>query len=208
MTERGGESEFQAARALLDSLGVLACALDPSGLIVVVNQQWEENGARVGVDANTWLGLDYLKTCRGAEGPDAQSAAEVLSSLEHALTIGDGERTVVYPCRVEGELRWFEMRVAPVDLSGIRALVTHRDVTDREIQRLDACQQLSVLTARELEVAHWVARGLSSESIARHLSLSVNTINNHRRAISRKIASSNAAVITRLIFESKISLNQ
>ncbi|MEZ5070785.1 MAG: LuxR C-terminal-related transcriptional regulator [Bacteroidales bacterium] len=50
-----------------------------------------------------------------------------------------------------------------------------------------------VLSSREIEVLGLVSRGFASKSIAERLFISVNTVNNHRQAILRKINAANTA---------------
>lgn len=64
---------------------------------------------------------------------------------------------------------------------------------DRERDR-----QVAELSARERQVLQLLARGLTSKEIARDLSLSVNTIDNHRARILSKLGVSNTAAAIRL----------
>jgi len=50
----------------------------------------------------------------------------------------------------------------------------------------------SVISPREVEVLHQMAKGLSSKQIAEHLHLSINTVNNHRKNMLNKTGCKNA----------------
>jgi DNA-binding NarL/FixJ family response regulator len=56
----------------------------------------------------------------------------------------------------------------------------------------------SILTPRELEVAHLVAYGKSNRAIAQHLSVSLRTVENHLHSIYTKL---NIESRTQLAFE-------
>ena len=55
--------------------------------------------------------------------------------------------------------------------------------------------QVERLTAREFQVFGMLGRGLSTPQIAKHLSLSVRTIDSHRENIKRKMNLANAAAL-------------
>jgi DNA-binding NarL/FixJ family response regulator len=59
-------------------------------------------------------------------------------------------------------------------------------------------RQVAELSARERQVLQLLARGLTSKEVARDLSLSVNTIDNHRARILSKLGVSNTAAAIRL----------
>jgi len=59
--------------------------------------------------------------------------------------------------------------------------------------RLEKAMKENALRPRELEVLDLMCQGLNSEAIAKALCISINTVNNHRAALSRKIKSNNLA---------------
>ena len=57
------------------------------------------------------------------------------------------------------------------------------------------------LTAREQQVATYIARGLTTKAIAETLCISTKTITNHRTAFMKKIGARNTADVTRYVTE-------
>jgi DNA-binding CsgD family transcriptional regulator len=51
----------------------------------------------------------------------------------------------------------------------------------------------TALTAREAEILDFIARGLTSKQIARHLNISPYTVNTHRDNLRRKLGAHNGA---------------
>jgi DNA-binding NarL/FixJ family response regulator len=57
------------------------------------------------------------------------------------------------------------------------------------------------LTAREREVVHFIASGLSNKEIARRLGLSEKTVGNHRNNLMKKLGVHDVATLTRYAVE-------
>ena len=67
-------------------------------------------------------------------------------------------------------------------------------------QRSQSAQALlGKLTARECDVARWLAKGLSNKEVARELGISDNTVHVHRQRITEKLGSAHAADLARLL---------
>lgn len=192
---------MSVARALLDAVGEVACLLDSTGRLVLVNTTWERVSADAGVAPDQWIGRNYIEICRKAAGPDAEYSGEALRCLESVLRGQSDEERSVYPCRVAGETHWFELRAAMVDNAMLRCMVTHKDITDQELRRQDAGMALEALTPRQRDVARLIAKGQTTQQIANALDVSVNTVNNHRRAISKRIGTGSQAKIARYILD-------
>lgn len=64
------------------------------------------------------------------------------------------------------------------------------DSIEEEIKAKDPNYK-TLLTAREMQIAKMVTQGISSEQIAEQLSLSLHTINSHRKNILRKLNAKN-----------------
>lgn len=70
---------------------------------------------------------------------------------------------------------------------------------DAERRRLQACESLGRLSAREAEVAQWLALGLSNKEIARELAISDHTVHIHRQHVMEKTGVGSTAELARLI---------
>ncbi|QMU21472.1 response regulator transcription factor [Gordonia rubripertincta] len=71
----------------------------------------------------------------------------------------------------------------------------------RMSQQPDASPATPALTERETEVLRLVAKGLSAKQIARRLSLSHRTVENHVQATLRKLQLGNRVELTRYVIE-------
>jgi DNA-binding CsgD family transcriptional regulator len=63
-----------------------------------------------------------------------------------------------------------------------------------------------VLSKREIEILNSIYQGLSSKEIARRLSISLNTINNHRKNMLYKTKTSNCAELIRYAVKNRLLL--
>lgn len=123
----------------LDALGAQVAVLDRDGRIVMVNDAWrrfaEESGTVSRV--RSWSGVDYLATCRSAEGPDGEEGPLVAAGISAVLS-GTRRRFVVeYPCDTPTRRRWFELEVSPLAGGADGAVVSHHDVTARKETELE-----------------------------------------------------------------------
>jgi FixJ family two-component response regulator len=73
-------------------------------------------------------------------------------------------------------------------------------------QRVEVERRLAQLSIREREILGLLADGLSTKSIAAHLSISSKTVDNHRARIFEKIQVDNTAELVRLIYSRAIRL--
>src|SRR5450830_148826 len=127
------ESE-RFVQATMDALAIHICVVDPSGVILAVNQAWRDfgrrNGAYVdGIDE----GANYLQICDQATGEEVQTAALVARGIREVLTGSRLEYELEYPCSTQSENRWFLLKVTRFpDTGPTRAVITHLDITERE----------------------------------------------------------------------------
>ena len=80
-------------------------------------------------------------------------------------------------------------------------LAHENDAQAREAVREQAAQRLSGLTPREREVLLEVAGGAPNKLIARHLGISIKTVELHRSNLMRKLEIASAAELTRLAMQ-------
>lgn len=80
-----------------------------------------------------------------------------------------------------------------------RAVALSQTRHDSERRRMQACESLGRLSARESEVARWLALGLSNKEIARELTISDHTVHIHRQHVMEKTGTGSAAELARLI---------
>lgn len=136
--ERNRRTE-ELSRAVLASLPTPMAILDGRGVIIHVNEAWEElapSGA-MSTSRQPFLGENYLDECRRAEARGCHEAQRAREGIEKVL-----ERRGA-PFRYEYQIslpraRWYEMRVDPLALNTGGAIVTHLDITDRRLAELQA----------------------------------------------------------------------
>jgi PAS domain S-box-containing protein len=132
-------------RALLDAMAEHIIAIDSAGDILFTNHAWtvfaNNNEYRECCD---WTTVNYLSVC-----DKAASAGD-----DYGLGAGDGIRKVIqgelsvfyleYPCHSPDEIRWFIMRVTPLDHANmVCCVIMHSDITVRKIaeEKLMASEQ-------------------------------------------------------------------
>ena len=67
-------------------------------------------------------------------------------------------------------------------------------------------EPVKFLSKKEKEILKLVTSGMRSKEIAEKLFISKNTVDTHRRNIHRKLNTTNTAELTRIVYESPISL--
>ncbi len=120
--------------AILNALPAHIVLLDPSGVIVSVNEAWRQLADSNGLaDRSQAIGLNYLAVCDGALGPDAESAHAVAAGIRSVLCGKSDRFSVEYPCDTPAGRNWFLLTVAPIDEQPLRgAVVMHVDITEEK----------------------------------------------------------------------------
>ena len=83
---------------------------------------------------------------------------------------------------------------------------TQKDTAQSELADASASHALpDGLTPREVEVLHWLARGLTNAQIAQKLVISPNTVHAHLSSIYNKLSFSSRSAAMRYAIEHKLS---
>ena len=134
--QRAGVPAFRLSEelhwAILSSLKSEIAVIDPSGVIVAVNQSWTRFAQENGV-TDLWRvspGVNYLDVCRRSMG-DAPEAEMALDGIERVLARKMNEFTLEYPCHSPTVRRWFELSVTPFEQDSGGAVVCHSNITRR-----------------------------------------------------------------------------
>ncbi len=127
--------------AVLASINSEIAILDRSGVIIAVNEAWNEfalgNGS-AGAESRIGVGLNYIEVCQRASLAGEEMAQSVIKGLRSVL---DGELAFFeseYPCDSPTESRWFRMRVMPLKRADGGVVVSHLDITERKLAEKDA----------------------------------------------------------------------
>ncbi|AMV26654.1 Sensor protein FixL [Gemmata sp. SH-PL17] len=124
------DPEPGADRGLIDSLDVPVVVLDRSGTVTAINRAWERVFRPYEPGADRGVGSDYLDVCSRITGPYSEGAAAVERGVCAVLNGALGRFTAECPFRVDGEIRWYQIRVAALTGRAPGATVAHWDVTD------------------------------------------------------------------------------
>ncbi|MCG8632688.1 MAG: PAS domain S-box protein [Desulfobacterales bacterium] len=120
-------------RMTLDGLSASIAILDDQGEILFVNKAWRVFARENGIAADAVSeGINYLKVCDAADGPDEDTARIFARGIRMVLS---GEKTSFsheYHCHSPEKKRWFTGQVTPFpDMSRKRIVVSHQDITER-----------------------------------------------------------------------------
>ncbi len=125
--------DLRGFQRVLDALPEHVAVLDGQGIIRLVNEAWRRF-ARANGDpalARSGPGASYLDACRGPLGPEApgEQGRDALRGLQGVLSGELPAFSMEYPCHAPTLLRWYRMRVAPLALADLRAVVSHLDIS-------------------------------------------------------------------------------
>jgi two-component system, NarL family, nitrate/nitrite response regulator NarL len=182
----------------------LAQALSSSGLELVGDAETAEAGIELVVDVRPDVVLMDLQL-PGMSGVRAIEHLGVLAPTSRVLVLTRSEQNRVVEAIVAGA-RGYILKSAPVEaiISAVKATAAGESVLSskmagkllQRIRELDvpvetggmsAVAIRTALTDRELEIFKRLASGKSNHEIARHLSLSPNTVANHVAGILAKL---------------------
>jgi len=118
--------------AILNSVAAEVAVLDNQGVILAVNDQWQqfalENSAASG--RATGIGVNYLHACRAAIGAADTYAREAVDGITSVLAGRWPSFSLDYPCHSPDQQRWFTLVARPFGSDAQRGVViTHTDIT-------------------------------------------------------------------------------
>ncbi len=168
-------------RSILDSMSDHIVVLDRSGTIVDVNQAWEQFGAGNGADppSGSWLGVDYLDSCRFASLKSDDAADKCLKQLPSVLDGTSPGFGLIYPCHSPDKQRWFYMQTRPLCHSAGGAVVVHTDVTEQTL----AESKLRLAERLRSEAEQLAERGRLAVRLAHEINNPLAGIKNSYRLI-------------------------
>ncbi|MEO7756914.1 MAG: PAS domain S-box protein, partial [Dokdonella sp.] len=127
------EADKQAS--ILNALPTNVALLDTQGLILFVNEAWQQFGDHNGLHSpGHAVGVNYLEICDQASGPDSFEARRVASGIRSVLKAETKSFAIEYPCHSATEQRWFLMTVTPLSAERLDgAVVMHMNITERKV---------------------------------------------------------------------------
>jgi PAS domain S-box-containing protein len=126
---------------ILNSIDAEIVVVDRSGVILAVNNQWQQfsldNSLEPGKPAqHTGVGTNYLAFC----GDATRGIDEVLDARSGIQAVLDGRLpsfSFEYPCDSPTQKRWFSMTVVPLGHDGkTGSVITHTSITKRKLQEI------------------------------------------------------------------------
>jgi len=141
------EALFQKA---FDCLSCRAAMVDQNGIILAVNQAWEDLFVKTGVQKKlTYEGVNYFDVCERLEGRQWTGGKSFAVGLQSVLDRQVDRFEMEYSLEDEGKLRCFSGRINGLDIHGLRyAFVLHQDISDYKeinLQSLSHRSQLPTL---------------------------------------------------------------
>lgn len=122
-------------RAILDSLSAHIAVIDNDGVIVAVNQAWENfarNNCLEGQESATGVGQNYVTVSESVENFDEETRM-IVRQFRRVLNGELAGFTHEYPCHSPTEDRWFMLQVNALKSDDGGAVVSHIDITARKI---------------------------------------------------------------------------
>jgi two-component system sensor kinase FixL len=128
--------------AILSSLSSLVAVLDKEGVIVAVNEKWQDFARRNALSfAAADVGTNYLDVCRRAVAEGDRDAAGALAGVESVLAGRAPSFSFEYhrpDHQDDSEGRWYAMAVMPLQRPEGGTVVSHVEVTKRKRAELEA----------------------------------------------------------------------
>ena len=120
--------------AIFNSMPAEIALLDPTGVIVAVNEPWlryaRENGAPD--EGLIGVGASYLEACRRGVTNGDPYAAKAVTGIEAVLNGTRAEFQLEYPCPSPTQSLWYLLLVSPIRGTQSGAVVAHLDITARK----------------------------------------------------------------------------
>ena len=145
---RDAEAAKQAA--ILNALPAHIILLDAQGLIVSVNETWQQlAGGSVLLDSACGVGVNYLDICDSVPDNYSADAQRIAAGIRRVLAGRTKHFSTEYTCDSSNDGRWYLLTVTPLAEnrpSGV--IVMHVDITDQKrgeesIQRFAAAMDAS-----------------------------------------------------------------
>jgi len=136
------EKNTVCAQDVLDSLPFEIVVIDPTGMIVQVNKEWEKfsssNSKIEHGEAKTFLASNYLKVCESAIGSGSETAQKIASAIRKILNGTIQQFEMKYLCHSPTKKRWFVAKVAPLSVNGATyAVISHQAVSEENYLKLE-----------------------------------------------------------------------
>ncbi len=155
-------------KSILNSLPMHVCVLNEFGIILAVNNAWDqftlENGGCK--KYQSFIGINYLDVCASCNQNDEYNH-EALAARQGILAVLGGDLKVFnmdYPCHSPTQQRWFHIKVTRLDNTIGHVVVSHDNITKRKQREQTDKEHLDQLAhVTRLGLMGEMASGLSHE---------------------------------------------
>ena len=120
--------------AILNALPASIALLDSQGIILSVNEAWQQFGRANAVhNPGHDIGVNYLTVCDKARGDNAAEASQAAAGIRAVINGRANSFTLEYPCHSPADQRWFLMAVTPLTgYTSKSVVVMHLNITERK----------------------------------------------------------------------------
>jgi len=169
-----GKRAQQFAQATIDALSSSVCVLNEKGVIVAVNQAWNDfaqaNRKSGSGESRNGLGVgaDYLAVCDRAVGPGAVEGARFAAGIRDILSGGRKRYSMEYTCDAPGERGWFIGRVTRFAIDGgVRLVIEHNNISELKLaeESLGAAREAAQAAADHHLFQHSLLRAINNASL-------------------------------------------
>ncbi len=137
IAEEDSKKAAELNQKVLASLHSHIAILNRSGMIIAVNNAWNEFALANGAGAY-WLGVNYLAVCQSAAAAGDQTALQTLEGIRSVLEGANECFEMEYSCDSPAKHRSFLMRVVPLRTPDGGAVVSHTDITQLRRAEVEA----------------------------------------------------------------------
>lgn len=122
-------------RGVLDSLNLHIAVIDTTGMIIAVNDSWNNYAIDNGDPklSSTSVGINYFDICEVAASKGDKIAKEVLIGMKSILEKNELSFYLEYPCHAPTKQAWYGMRAMKFENDIPMIVVSHIDITERKL---------------------------------------------------------------------------
>jgi len=188
------EESLTESQAAGDKVEIASCLEGVAGVVAA----GEASLANVLWAAQLWGAAEALRETMGAPLPPVERAT--YEGRVAAARSSIGKRIFSAYC-AQGRTMTPEQALAA---QGKTATPSQRSTKPTSIFSRNAAANLAGLTAREVEVLHWVALGLTDAQVAEQLVISPRTVTSHLSSIYNKLGVTSRAAATRFAVDHQL----
>ncbi|AEH60271.1 signal transduction histidine kinase [Methanosalsum zhilinae DSM 4017] len=143
---------------VLDTLGLNVVLLDPDGMVVSYNKQWEKFAKNNNNPSlkNSDIGSNYLEVTKKAMLEGDKFAEKAFDGIMSIIKGQCNEFDLEYPCHSPNEKRWFIMHARKC-IGQDLVVIYHENITDRKIaeEKLKASEEKYKKLAESTDAILW-----------------------------------------------------